>query len=124
MKDSPSPPTLEDLEKRRLLALIGSEEAVHRRPQAYGQLKTQIRTVITAPVDVDAYYRRAADIAAILRELGGTVECSIFDHFCRRIDPAKEGCARFFRMDCRDLKAHLDDLDAWRMAQKRIRRVK
>ncbi|MBI9085397.1 MAG: hypothetical protein JEZ11_17510 [Desulfobacterales bacterium] len=124
MKDSPLPPTLEDLKKRRILALVRSEEAVHMRPQAYGRLKTQIRTVITAPVDVDAYYRRATDIAALLRELGGTVDCSIFDPFCRRIDPAKEGCARFFRMDCRDLKAHLDDLDAWRMARKRIRCVK
>ena len=124
MENSPSPPTLEELKKRRLLVLTCSEEAVYARPRTYGRLKARIRAIIEAPVDVDAYYPRAMDLASLLRELSSPGKSTIFDHFCRRIDPTKEGCARFFRMDCRDLKAHLDDLDAWRMARKRIRLIK
>ena len=124
MINDPSTPTLEDLKKRHARAMKQSDAAVCALPETYRQLKTRIRAVTSAVVDVDAYHTLATSLAATLKDLNNESRGSIFGHFLRRIDPALEGCARYLRMDCRELQSHLEDLDDWRRRCRKIRRVK
>lgn len=124
MEQHPSTPTLEELKQRHARVLRCSEAAVQARPEAYRQLKRRIRTITTTTVDVDAYYRQAKTLAELLEMLSRPGKGSIFDPFLQRIDPDRDGCARYLRMDCRELQAHLADLDLWRADRRRIRCVK
>ena len=124
MKQHPSTPTLEELKQRHILALCHSEAAVQAQPKVYRQLKSRIRAIICAAVDVDDYYRQAKAVAALLELLSQAGKGSIFDPFLHRIDPDRDGCARYLRMDCRELQAHLMDLDIQRADRRQIRCVK
>lgn len=124
MEQNPPTPTLEELKQRHARVLRCSETAVRAHPEAYRQLKGRIRTITTTTVDVDAYYRQAKNLAKLLDMLRRSGTGSIFDPFLDRIDPDRDGCARYLRMDCRELQAHLVDLDLWRADRRQIRCVK
>ena len=108
--------TIAELEKRWEKVLGLTKTAVIRHPDAYCQLKSLAADVATKPLDIKEYLSTAEKLAGLLKIMDPEGRGSIFYLFNDRIAPRSIWQVPLLRMECKDLLAHLETFDEWRVS--------
>jgi hypothetical protein len=116
--------TLKELEKRWEIVLSLTRSAVARHPGVYRQLKSLAGDVIGKPLDIKEYLPTAERLADLLKVMDPEGGGSIFHFFRSRILPSSIWQVPLLRVECRDLLAHLEAFDQWRMQTSNLKVVK
>ncbi len=116
--------TFDQLRRKREADLTGAEGAVLRHNDTYLEIKQLVRDINSCPLDVADYHRTARRLGALLHELSDGIDKTIFHYYAEHIDPGKSGDVRCFRMECEALSRQIREIDQWRAARHRIKRVK
>lgn len=116
--------TLEELMRKRDVALSGSVRAIREHGGTYRELKRLVNQINSQPLDVGDYHRTATRLGAMLFSLTRGSGGTIFHYFAEHIDPAKAGDVRCFRLECRDLADQIRQLDQWRAERQQLKRIK
>jgi len=108
--------TIADLEKRweKVLALTKIADA--RNPGAYRKVKSLAGDIATNPIDIKEYLPTAERLATLLKVMDPEGRGSIFYFFNDRIAPRSIWQVPLLRMECKDLLAHLEVFDEWRIS--------
>lgn len=114
----------DDLEQKWAKSLMASERAVECRHTAYCDLKRLVRRINAGSIDVADYYTTAVHLGARLSEMSSGYGNTVFHYFAEQIDPRKNGDARCFRMECRQLSEQFEELDRRRAASRPLRVIK
>lgn len=115
--------TVSELEKRWEKALSVTDKAVARNPQIYRELKTLVGDILGNPLDIQEYLPTVNHLADLLKRLDPGGRGSIFHFFNDRISPSSVWQVRMLRMECKDLLAHLQVFEEWRLKQRSLRVV-
>jgi hypothetical protein len=115
---------LENLKRKRLEMFLRSEQAILRQVDAYRVLKQLVQDINGHILDVADYYRTARRLGTLLDQMTSGMDQTIFHYFAEYIDPGKHGDIRCFRLECRDLAEHIKELEQWRVARHRLKRIK
>jgi len=116
--------TLEELKRKRDADLSGSLRAIREHGDTYRELKRLIGEINSGPLDVADYHRTATRLGRMLVTLTNGTGSTIFHYFAEHIDPGKAGDVRCFRLECRDLAEQIKQLEQWRAARYRLKRIK
>jgi hypothetical protein len=116
-------PTIEELTRKRMEALIVSEKAIIAHPAEYREIKKIIRYIISKPIEIGDYYSTAQRLTKLLKTMTQSGPGSIFHYFYTNIDPQQKGQARYFRANCIDLAQQLECIDHMRHSKRHIRVV-
>ena len=119
-----APLTVEELEQRREHALRMSQTAVIRQPGVYRELKSMAGDVASQPVDITDYLPGAQKLVELLQRMDPTGKGTIFHFFKDRITPSSVWDVGWLRLECKDLLAHLEAFNGWRLKQYRMKIVK
>jgi hypothetical protein len=117
-------PTLSELEKRWENVLTLTRSAVVRRPGVYRQLKSLAGDIVGKPLDIKEYLPTVERLADLLRIMDPEDGGSIFHLFRNRISPSSIWQVPLLRVECRDLLAHLEAFDQWRVQTSNLKVVK
>jgi hypothetical protein len=117
-------PTLMELEKRWEKVLTLTRSAVIRQPGVYRQLKSLAGDIVGKPLDIKEYLPTAERLADLLRILDPEDVGTIFHFFRSRISPSDIWQVPLLRVECRDLLAHLEAFDQWRVGSSNLKVVK
>jgi hypothetical protein len=117
-------PTLRELEKRWENVLILTRSAVVRHPDVYRQLKSLAGDIVCKPLDIKEYLPTAERLAGLLRIMDPEESGTIFHFFRIRISPSDIWQVPLLRVECRDLLAHLEAFDQWRVQTSNLKVVK
>jgi hypothetical protein len=116
--------TLKELEKRWENVLALTKTAVVRHPGVYRQLKSLAGDIVGKPLDIKEYLPTAERLAGLLRVMDPEDGGTIFHFFRSRISPSSIWQVPLLRVECRDLLAHLDAFDQWRVQSSNLKVVK
>lgn len=116
--------TIRELEDRWEKALQATRIAVAHHSRAYRQLKALAADIVGDPIDINDYFPAVEQLATLLKRLDPGSHGSIFHIFNNRISPTSIWQVKLFRMECKDLLAHLKAFDAWCYDKHRLRVVK
>lgn len=116
--------TLSELEVRWEKALTATHRAAAKHPQAYRELKAQAAEILANPIDISDYFPAVEKLTNRLKGLDPGGHGSIFEIFNTRISPSSIWHVKMFRMECKDLLAHLHAFDEWRRKKHHLRMVK
>lgn len=117
-------PTLKELEKRWENVLILTKSAVVRHPGVYRQLKSLAGDIVVNPLDIKEYLPTVERLADLLRIMDPGDGGTIFHFFKNRLSPSSIWQVPLLRVDCRDLLAHLEVFDQWRVQTSNLKVVK
>ncbi|MFC1886134.1 hypothetical protein ACFLZM_03660 [Thermodesulfobacteriota bacterium] len=112
--------TIEDLKKERVESLMRSEKALAAHPEAYREIKTLVKDVVSKTVDIGDYFSIVSRLTHLLEAMTLSGSGSIFTYFFENIDPRQLGDVRYFRGVCLDLCEQLDELDDFRAKKRRL----
>jgi hypothetical protein len=121
---SPNAKTLAELEGRWQKALEATRRAVRRHPDSYRELKKRVAQIASRPLDIREYLPAVERIVHLLHTLDPNEAGSIFDLFRDRFKPSSIWQVPLLRVECRDLLAHLEVFEDWRLATRRLSVVK
>ena len=124
MKPTKDRPTFSELEHRWKNALNRTQTAVRNHPAAYRELKSLARDIVENPLDIKCYMPTVQKMAKLLCTLDPYGQGSIFHYFNDRISPSSIWQVHLFRMECRDLLAHLKAFDQWRIEHRGLKIIK
>lgn len=108
--------SLAELENRWNNALVMTRTAVSRQPAVYRDLKVLAADIIAHPLDITEYLPTAETLVGLLEKLDPNHRGSIFSFFHDRIAPSSVWDTTWLRLECRDLLAHLEAFEEWRLA--------
>jgi hypothetical protein len=127
MPDTPhqamTPPkavTLAELEGRWQKALEVTRSSAGRHPDRYRELKKRVAEIVERPLDIREYLPAVEQVVDLLHTLDPNEEGSIFDLFRDRFRPSNIWQVPLLRVECRDLLAHLEVFEDWRLATCRL----
>jgi hypothetical protein len=80
--------------------------------------------IVTHPLDIKDYLPTAEKLATLLKTLDPSGRGSIFHFFSDRVSPSCVWQISLLRMECRDLLAHLEAFDEWRLQSRKLKIVK
>ena len=115
--------TIKELEKRWENVLALTRTAVVRQPGVYRQIKSLAGDIVGKPVDIKEYLPTAERLAGLLRIMDPEENGTIFHFFRSRISPSNIWQVPLLRVECRDLLAHLEAFDQWRMRTSNLKVV-
>jgi hypothetical protein len=104
--------------------LTPTKGAVVRHPGVYRQLKTLAGDIVGKPLDIKEYLPTVERLAGLLRIMDPEDDGTIFHFFRSRISPSNIWQVPLLRVECRDLLAHLEAFDQWRVQTSNLKVVK
>lgn len=107
--------TVSELEERWNHALVMTSSAVTKHPDVYRKLKSLAGEIVSNPLDIGDYLQTTQTLVGFLKELDPNDRGSIFSIFNDRITPSSIWDANWLRLECKDLLAHLNAFDEWRL---------
>ena len=116
--------TVTELEKRWDKTLVATQTAVNRHPGVYRRLKGLAAEIVDNPLDIREYLPTVETLVGLLDTMDPNGHSSIFNLFNDRITPSDIWQVSLLRMECRDLLAHLNAFDKWRMKNCGLRVLK
>jgi hypothetical protein len=116
--------TIKELEKRWENVLSLTKSAVARQPGVYRQLKSLAGDIVGQPLDIKEYLPTAEKLANLLQVMDPDGSGTIFHFFKNRISPSDIWQVPLLRVECRDLLAHLEAFDQWRVRASNLKLVK
>jgi hypothetical protein len=116
--------TIQELEKRWENVLSLTKRAVARQPSVYRQLKSLAGDIVGQPLDIKEYLPTAEKLADLLQVMDPNGSGTIFHFFKSRISPSNIWQVPLLRVECRDLLAHLEAFDQWRVSTSNLRVIK
>jgi hypothetical protein len=116
--------TIKELEKRWHNVLALTRSAVVRNPGVYRQLKSLAGDIVGKPLDIKEYLPTAERLAGLLETMDPENGGTIFHFFRSRISPSTIWQVPLLRVECRDLLAHLEAYDQWRVSTSNLKLVK
>jgi hypothetical protein len=116
--------TLKELEKRWENVLSLTRRAVLKHPAVYRQLKSLAGDIVGKPLDIKEYLPTAERLACLLETMDPENGGTIFHFFRSRISPSSIWQVPLLRVECRDLLAHLEAFDQWRLKTCNLKLVK
>jgi hypothetical protein len=116
--------TIKELEKRWENVLVLTKSAVAKHPGVYRQLKSLAGDIVGKPLDIKEYLPTVERLAGLLRIMDPEESGTIFHFFRSRISPSNIWQVPLLRVECRDLLAHLEAFDQWRVQTSNLKVVK
>ena len=116
--------TVEELQQRWENALVMTLAAVARQPGVYGELKSLAGDILNRPVDISEYLPAVRKLAGLLEKMDPCGRGTIFHFFNERIGPASIWDVCWLRVECKDLLAHLNAFEQWRLKRSGLKVVK
>lgn len=116
--------TIEDLEKRWKNALAATQTAVRKHPSVYRKLKSLAGDIVENPLDIRDYFPSATKLTSLLKRMDPKEQGSIFNFFNDRITPSSIWQVTLLRMECKDLLAHLNEFENWRIKTRHLKIIK
>jgi hypothetical protein len=116
--------TVEELEARWEKTLQATQSAALKHSRTFRRLKSLADEIVSAPIDINDYFPVVEQMVECLETLDPGSQESIFGIFKGRIKPSSVWQVRMFRMECRDLLAHLHAFEKWRRDRHHLRMVK
>ena len=116
--------TVEELKQRWKHALSMTRTAVIQNPADYRELKSLANDIVARPVDINDYLPAAKKLVALLKRMDPSGKGTIFHFFNDRIAPSTVWDVCWLRLECKDLLAHLEAFDAWRLKSCQLKIVK
>ena len=116
--------TVSDLKQRWENVLKATQKAVSIHPAEYRQLKSLARDIVYKPLDIGEYLPTVKRLTNLLKIMDKSGKGTIFHLFHQRIHPAEIWQNNLLRLECRDLLAHLEAFDQWRIKIHRLKIVK
>ena len=116
--------TVAELQQRWNNALILTQAAVIRQPDVYRELKCLAGDIVTKPLDITEYMPAARRLMKLFEKMDPNGKGSIFQLFNDRINPSSIWDVCWLRLECKDMLAHLEVFDKWRLKHGRLKIVK
>jgi hypothetical protein len=116
--------TIAELEKRWDDTLSATQIAVSRHPGVYREIKALAGNIIGSPLDINEYFPTVQKLADLLETMDPGRRGSIFSLFNSRITPSTAWQVSLFRVECKDMLAHLAEFDTWRKRTRRLQVIK
>jgi hypothetical protein len=116
--------TVAELENRWDYALRMTRLAVSRQPAVYRELKSLAARIAAHSLDIREYLPTVNKLISLLEKLDPGDHGSIFSFFNDRIHPSSVWSTCWLRMECKDLLAHLDAFEKWRLSTHRLKVLK
>jgi hypothetical protein len=113
-----------DLKQRWENVLKITQKSVSIHPIEYRQLKSLARDIVYKPLDIGEYVPTVKKLTNLLEVMDASGKGTIFHIFNQRMRPEEIWQNNLLRVECRDLLAHLEAFDQWRIETHRLKIVK
>lgn len=116
--------TVCDLKQRWENVLKITQKSVSIHPTEYRQLKSLARDIVYKPLDIGEYLPTIKKLTNLLTAMDESGKGTIFHLFNQRIRAEEIWQNNLLRVECRDLLAHLEEFDQWRIKLHRLKIIK